>query len=47
MLGTQTIEQAGELLLDHLLDIASGTFTKMEALNYAEQLEVFMEGPVL
>lgn len=41
------IEEEGDRLLDHLLDIASGTFTKMETLRYAEQLEVFMEGPVL
>lgn len=47
MTGSISIEDEGELLLDHLLDIASGTLTKMESLNYAEQLEVFMEGPVL
>lgn len=41
------IDDEGERLLDHLIDIASGTFTKMETLDYAEQLEVFMEGPVL
>ena len=41
------IDDEGERLLDHLIDIASGTCTKMETLDYAEQLEVFMEGPVL
>ncbi len=47
MSGTESIPAAGERLLDHLLDIAGGTYTKMEALNYSEQLEIFMEGPVL
>ena len=47
MTGSISIADEGEHLLDHLLDIASGTLTRMESLNYAEQLEVFMEGPVL
>ena len=37
----------GTKLLEHLSAIASGTMTKMETLNYAEQLEPYMEGPVL
>lgn len=47
MSGTASIEEMGEALLAHLTDIASGTVTKMETLLYEEQLEVFMEGPVL
>ncbi len=47
MSGTESIPEAGARLMTHILDIASGTYTKMEALNYSEQLEVFMEGPVL
>ncbi len=42
-----SIQDEGDRLLAHLLDIASGTFTKMETLDYAEQLELYMEGPVL
>lgn len=42
-----SIEKLGAELLDHVLDVASGTMTKMETLNYAEQLELYMEGPVL
>lgn len=47
MSGNASIEEMGEALLTHLRDIASGTVTKMETLLYEEQLEVFMEGPVL
>ncbi|MCG5030827.1 UxaA family hydrolase [Mesosutterella sp. OilRF-GAM-744-9] len=47
MAGEISIADEGEKLLDHLLEIGSGTLTRMETLNYAEQLEVFMEGPVL
>ena len=47
MTEARDIEVVGEELLDHLLRIASGTYTKMETLNYAEQLEIFMEGPEL
>ena len=45
--GGKSVAEMGEALLDHLIDIASGTFTKMETLNYQEELEVYMEGPVL
>lgn len=45
--GGKSVQQMGEMLLDHLLDIASGTMTKMETLNYQEELEIYMEGPVL
>ena len=42
-----SIDKEGERLLSHLLDIASGSMTKMETLDYAEELEIYMEGPVL
>ena len=42
-----SIEEEGNRLLKHLMAIASGTMTKMETLDYAEQLELYMEGPVL
>ncbi len=47
MTGAETVENAGGRLLDHILDVASGTMTRMETLDYAEQLELYMEGPVL
>ena len=42
-----SIEEEGKKLLAHILDVASGSMTKMETLDYAEQLELYMEGPVL
>lgn len=45
--GTSSIEEEGAKLLRHVLDVMEGSYTKMETLDYAEQLEVFMEGPVL
>ena len=47
MTRAESIEKEGDRLLAHLLEIASGTMTKMETLDYAEQLELYMEGPVL
>lgn len=45
--GTATLAEMGQQLLDHIIDIASGTYTKMETINYQEQVEVLMEGPFL
>ncbi|MGG5964186.1 UxaA family hydrolase [Salmonella enterica] len=45
--GSASLEEMGSDLLDYIINIASGTFTKMEALNYQEQVEVLMEGPFL
>jgi altronate dehydratase large subunit len=45
--GGRSVQEMGEALFDHLVDVASGTSTKMETLNYQEKLEVYMEGPVL
>lgn len=45
--GKATLAEMGEQLLDHIIDIASGTYTKMETINYQEQVEVLMEGPFL
>lgn len=47
MTKAEPVEKEGARLLDHILDVASGTMTKMETLQYAEQLEIYMEGPVL
>ena len=47
MTKAEPVENEGKRLLDHILNVASGTMTKMETLNYAEQLELYMEGPVL
>lgn len=47
MTKAASIESEGDRLLAHILDVASGSMTKMETLDYAEQLELYMEGPVL
>ena len=47
MTRAESIEKEGDRLLAHLLEVASGSMTKMETLDYAEQLELYMEGPVL
>ncbi len=47
MTRAEPVEAEGDRLLDHILDVASGRMTKMETLDYAEQLELYMEGPVL
>lgn len=47
MTEARPVEEVGEKLLELLLDIASGTMTKAETLDYDEQLEMYLEGPVL
>lgn len=47
LLEGKSLTEMGAALLDHLIDIASGTYTKMETLQYQEPLEIYMEGPVL
>lgn len=45
--GKATLAAMGNKLLDHIITIASGTYSKMETLNYQEHVEVLMEGPFL
>lgn len=44
--GKESIEEAGERLLKMVLDIASGTFTKVETLKYADPTQIYMKDPV-
>ena len=43
--GGESLEQAGERLLETVLDIASGTVTKSEVIRYIEPLEMYLPGP--
>ncbi len=45
--GKETIEEAGKRLLETVLDIASGTFTKLETLKYVEPTQIYLKDPVL
>lgn len=44
--GSETIEQAGERLVRQVLDVASGTLTRGETLDYVEPFEVYTVDPV-
>lgn len=44
--GTETIEEAGKRLLQTVLDIASGAFTKVETMKYAEPTQIYLKDPV-
>jgi altronate dehydratase large subunit len=43
--GRDTIEEAGEKLLKTVLDIASGTFTKVETMRYADPTQIYLRDP--
>ncbi len=44
--GTESLEEAGERLLKLVIDVASGTLTRSETLNYSEPIEVYMTDPM-
>ncbi len=44
--GKETIEETGERLYSTILDIASGTMTKTETLNYVDSNQVYTREPV-
>jgi altronate dehydratase large subunit len=44
--GKETIEDAGERLLKLVLDVASGTFTKVETMKYTDPTQIYMKDPV-
>ena len=44
--GKVTIEEAGESLLKKVVDIASGTFTKVETMRYADPTQIYLREPV-
>lgn len=43
--GKDTIEEGGEKLLQKVLDIASGTFTKVETMRYADPTQIYLKDP--
>jgi altronate dehydratase large subunit len=43
--GTETIEEAGEGLLKTVLDIASGTMTKVESIKYVNPTQIYLRDP--
>jgi altronate dehydratase large subunit len=44
--GTETLEQAGERFYDIVLDIASGTMTRVETVNYSDPIQPYVKDPV-
>ena len=44
--GSDTIESSGEKLLQRILDVASGSFTKTEAIKYEEPTQVYLRDPI-
>lgn len=45
--GGFTVRELGEEFLGHILDVASGTRTKMETLRHEDPVELYFEGPSL
>ena len=43
--GKDTIEEAGEKLLQTVLDIASGTLTKVETIKYVNPTQIYLKDP--
>lgn len=43
--GKDTIEEAGEKLLQKVLDIASGTFTKVETMKHMDPVQMYLKDP--
>jgi len=43
--GKDTIEEAGEKLLQKVVDIASGTFTRVETMKYADPTQIYLKDP--
>jgi altronate dehydratase len=40
--GEETIEEAGERLLQMVVDIASGTLTKVETINHTDPTQIYL-----
>jgi altronate dehydratase large subunit len=45
--GDVTVNQLGEELFEHIIDVASGTRTKMESFRHNDPVELYLEGPSL
>lgn len=44
--GKDTIEEAGEKLLQMVIDIASGTFTKVETIKHVDPTQLYFKDPI-
>ena len=44
--GTETVEEAGEKLLQMVVDIASGTFTRVETIRNQDPTQIYMKDPI-
>ncbi|HIM60985.1 MAG TPA: D-galactarate dehydratase, partial [Dehalococcoidia bacterium] len=44
--GTETIESAGEKLLELVLDVASGSMTRVETLRHQNPTSFYLKDPV-
>lgn len=47
LLGTETLDAAGERILDEIVRAANGRATRGETMRYPEPFEVFFEGPFI
>ena len=47
IMGQETLEQAGERLIQKIVSVASGEYTKMETFRYDEVAEMPFRGPLL
>lgn len=45
--GSQTLQQAGEIIFGHILQVASGHPTKAETIGYVETMDIFVRGPAI
>ncbi|HTU01780.1 MAG TPA: hypothetical protein VMG58_08180, partial [Candidatus Sulfotelmatobacter sp.] len=43
--GSETPEQAGERFYQTVIDIASGTLTRSETVNYTEPIDIYVQEP--
>jgi altronate dehydratase len=43
----ETIDEAGERLLNWILKVASGVKTKAETIKYEDPIELYLQGPSL
>jgi altronate dehydratase large subunit len=43
--GKDSIEESGGKLLQQVLDIASGTLTKVETMKYTEPTQIYLKDP--
>ncbi len=44
--GSETVESAGEKLLQRVLEVASGTMTKVETIRHQEPTQVYLRDPI-